>query len=49
VKFAHLADTHLGRQRDGKLREIEKRIFQNTVDEILFSISRSFPSLCLPK
>ena len=35
MKFAHLADTHLGRQRDGKLREIEKRIFQNTVDEIL--------------
>ena len=35
MKFAHLADTHLGRQRDKKLREIEKRIFQNTVDEIL--------------
>ena len=35
MKFAHLADTHLGRQRDTKLREIEKRIFQNTVDEIL--------------
>ena len=35
MKFAHLADTHLGRHRDKKLREIEKRIFQSTVDEIL--------------
>jgi len=35
VKFAHLADTHLGRQKDEKLRSIEKEVFQNTIDEIL--------------
>jgi len=35
VKFAHLADTHLGRQKDEKLRSIEKKVFQNTIDEIL--------------
>jgi len=37
VKFAHLADTHLGRQKNQKLRETEKRIFQNMIDEILKS------------
>ena len=35
MKFAHLADTHLGRQKNQKLRETEKRIFQNMIDEIL--------------
>ena len=35
MKFAHLADTHLGRQKDEKLRSIEKEVFQNTIDEIL--------------
>ncbi len=35
MKFAHLADTHLGRQKDEKLRSIEKKVFQNTIDEIL--------------
>ena len=35
MKFAHLADTHLGRQKDGKLRIIEKQIFEKTVDIIL--------------
>ena len=37
MKFAHLADTHLGRQKNQKLRETEKRIFQNMIDEILKS------------
>ena len=37
MKFAHLADTHLGRQKNKKLREVEKRIFQNMIDEILKS------------
>ena len=37
MKFAHLADTHLGRQKNQKLREVEKRIFQNMIDEILKS------------
>ena len=35
MKFAHLADTHLGRQKDEKLRDIEKQIFEKTVDTIL--------------
>ena len=35
MKFAHLADTHLGRQRNKKLVEIEKRVFQNTIAQIL--------------
>ena len=35
MKFAHLADTHLGRQKDKKLRIIEKQIFEKTVDTIL--------------
>jgi hypothetical protein len=35
LKFAHLADTHLGRQKDGKLRIIEKQIFEKTIDVIL--------------
>ena len=35
MKFAHLADTHLGRQRNKKLVEIEKRVFQNTIEQIL--------------
>jgi|TARA_B110000263_G_scaffold54370_1_gene45766 exonuclease SbcD len=35
LKFAHLADTHLGRQRNKKLVEIEKRVFQNTIEQIL--------------
>ena len=35
MKFAHLADTHLGRQKDGKLRIIEKQIFEKTIDVIL--------------
>ena len=35
MKFAHLADTHLGRQKDEKLRIIEKQIFEKTVDTIL--------------
>tara|TARA_Y100001960_G_scaffold197137_1_gene206281 strand:- start:143 stop:418 length:276 start_codon:yes stop_codon:yes gene_type:complete len=35
LKFAHLADTHLGRQKDEKLRIIEKQIFKKTVDTIL--------------
>ena len=35
MKFAHLADTHLGRQKDEKLRIIEKQIFKKTVDTIL--------------
>ena len=35
MKFAHLSDTHLGRQKDKKLRDIEKQVFQNTIDKIL--------------
>ena len=39
MKFAHLADTHLGRQKDGKLRIVEKQIFekidQNILDQAL--------------
>ena len=35
MKFAHLSDTHLGRQKDEKLRIIEKQIFEKTVDTIL--------------
>tara|TARA_B100001123_G_C15334160_1_gene1032227 strand:+ start:1733 stop:2983 length:1251 start_codon:yes stop_codon:yes gene_type:complete len=35
MKFAHFADTHLGRQKNQKLRQVEKTVFQNMIKQIL--------------